>query len=166
MQEIDQFIAELQALRQRLQHEATLVEREVVHYANLTEAARASMRTISESLSWQKQSGSAHSGSASASITPQGYRLRSNMPLGVSVSTRYVVGPPRVAKAPTYTPSTSDCVVDGDQRKRSARSPRPSSLPSITCLRTVHSITISALPTSIAAVPKRRHAASSNVWPS
>jgi hypothetical protein len=26
-----------------------------VHYANLTEAARASMRTISESLSWQKQ---------------------------------------------------------------------------------------------------------------
>jgi len=31
MQEIDQFIAELQALRQRLQHEATLVEREVVH---------------------------------------------------------------------------------------------------------------------------------------
>ena len=47
--------AELQALRQRLQHEATLVEREVVHYANLTEAARASMRTISESLSWQKQ---------------------------------------------------------------------------------------------------------------
>jgi hypothetical protein len=48
MQEIDQFIAELQALRQRLQHEATLVEREVVHYANLTEAARASMRTISE----------------------------------------------------------------------------------------------------------------------
>jgi hypothetical protein len=62
-------------LRQRLQHEATLVEREVVHYANLTEAARASMRTISESLSWQKQSGSAHSSSASASITPQGYRL-------------------------------------------------------------------------------------------
>src|SRR5215831_13870599 len=55
MQEIDQFIAELQALRQRLQHEATLVEREVVHYANLTEAARASMRIISESLSWQKQ---------------------------------------------------------------------------------------------------------------
>lgn len=52
---IDQFIAELQALRQRLQHEATLVEREVVHYANLTEAARASMRTIWESLSWQKQ---------------------------------------------------------------------------------------------------------------
>src|SRR5262245_61534056 len=50
-----------------------------------------------------------------------------------------VLGPPRVAKA-----STCDCVVDGDQRKRSARSPHPSSLPSITCLRTVHSITISA----------------------
>src|SRR5262245_484695 len=49
-----------------------------------------------------------------------------------------VLGPPRVAKA----------------------------LPSITCLRTVHSITISALPTSIAAVRKRKHAASSNVWPS
>jgi hypothetical protein len=56
MQEIDQFIAELQALRQRLQHEATLVEREVVQYANLTEVARASMQTISESLSfWGKQ---------------------------------------------------------------------------------------------------------------
>jgi hypothetical protein len=56
MQEIDQFIAELQALRQRLQHEATLVEREVVQYANLTEVARASMQTISQRLSsWQNQ---------------------------------------------------------------------------------------------------------------
>ena len=56
MQEIDQLIAELQAWRQRLQHEATLVEREVVQYANLTEAVRASMRTISQSLSFgQKQ---------------------------------------------------------------------------------------------------------------
>jgi hypothetical protein len=77
-----------------------------------------------------------------------------------------VPGPPRVTKAPSYTPSTSDCVVDGDQRKRSARSPRPPSLPSITCLRTVHSTTISALPTSIAGAPKRRHAASSSIWPS
>src|SRR6516225_7915716 len=48
VQEIDHFIAELQALRQRLQHEATRVEREVVQYASLNEAARASMRTISE----------------------------------------------------------------------------------------------------------------------
>jgi hypothetical protein len=56
MQEIDQFIAKLQALRQRLQHEATLVEREVVQYANLTEVARASMHTISQRLSfWQNQ---------------------------------------------------------------------------------------------------------------
>jgi hypothetical protein len=56
VQEIDQLNAELQALRHRLRHEATRVEREVVQYANLTEAARASMRTISESLSfWQKQ---------------------------------------------------------------------------------------------------------------
>jgi methyl-accepting chemotaxis protein len=56
VQEIDQLNAELQALRHRLQHQATRVEREVVQYSNLTEAARASMRTISESLSfWQKQ---------------------------------------------------------------------------------------------------------------
>ena len=56
MQEIDQLIAELQALRQRLQHEATLVEREVVQYANLTEVARASMQTISQSLTfWRNQ---------------------------------------------------------------------------------------------------------------
>jgi hypothetical protein len=46
------FIAELQALRQRLQHEATRVEREVVQYASLNEAARASMRTISENLAF------------------------------------------------------------------------------------------------------------------
>jgi hypothetical protein len=45
-------VAELQVLRQRLQHEATRVEREVVQYASLNEAARASMRTISEKLSF------------------------------------------------------------------------------------------------------------------
>jgi hypothetical protein len=33
VQEINHFIAELQALRQRLQHEATRVEREVIQYA-------------------------------------------------------------------------------------------------------------------------------------
>ena len=52
VQEIDHFIAELQALRQRLQHEATRVEREVVQYVSLNEAARASMRTISKNLSF------------------------------------------------------------------------------------------------------------------
>jgi hypothetical protein len=53
-----------------------LVEREVVQYAILTEAARASMRTISESLSSGRSSeAGARSGSASASITPQDYRL-------------------------------------------------------------------------------------------
>jgi hypothetical protein len=52
VQEIDHFIAELQALRQRLQHEATRVERKVVQYASLNEAARASIRTISENLSF------------------------------------------------------------------------------------------------------------------
>jgi hypothetical protein len=52
VQEIDHFIAELQALRQRLQREATRVERKVVQYASLNEAARASMRTISEKLSF------------------------------------------------------------------------------------------------------------------
>jgi hypothetical protein len=56
VQEIDQLNADLQALRHRLQHEAMRVEREVVQYSRETEAARASMRTISESLSfWQKQ---------------------------------------------------------------------------------------------------------------
>jgi hypothetical protein len=55
VQEIDHFIAELQALRRRLQHEATRVEREVVHYASLNEAARASMRTISENLSFRQE---------------------------------------------------------------------------------------------------------------
>jgi hypothetical protein len=56
VQEIYELNADLQALRHRLQHEATRVEREVMQYANLTEAARASMRTISENLCfWQKQ---------------------------------------------------------------------------------------------------------------
>jgi len=56
VQEIDQLNADLQALRHRLQREAARVEREVVQYASLTETARTSMRTISESLSfWQKQ---------------------------------------------------------------------------------------------------------------
>jgi hypothetical protein len=53
--EIDQPIAELQALRRQLQHEATRVERVVVQYASLSEAARASLQTISKSLSWQKR---------------------------------------------------------------------------------------------------------------
>jgi hypothetical protein len=39
VQEIDHFIAELQALRQRLQHEAARVEREVVQYANNLKSA-------------------------------------------------------------------------------------------------------------------------------
>src|ERR671931_370299 len=75
-----------------------------------------------------------------------------------------VLGPPRAAKAPTCTPSTFDCAAEGDQKKRSARLLLPYLPPPITCSRMAHSIMISAPPTSIAVVPKPKHAASSSVW--
>src|SRR5215510_7983870 len=74
VQEIDHFIAELQALRQRLQHEATRVEREVVQYASLNEAARAVHADHLGKRLFLTGAGRRTS-SASASITPQDYRL-------------------------------------------------------------------------------------------
>src|SRR5262249_9265633 len=75
VQEIDHFIAELQALRQRLQHEATRVEREVVQYASLNEAARASMRTISENLSSDRSSEAARVAARLRALSPPWCRL-------------------------------------------------------------------------------------------
>ena len=54
VQEIEKLIAELQILRDMLQNEAARVQREIVKYAILTQGARQSMRTISESLSFWK----------------------------------------------------------------------------------------------------------------
>ena len=54
---------------------------------------------------------------------------------------------------------------DADQRKQSARLLLQSLPPPITCSRMGRSIMISAPPTSIAAVPRRRPAVSSSVWP-
>lgn len=55
VQEIDAFIAELQALRHKLQEEATRVQGEISRYASLNEGVRASLATISESLAFRKQ---------------------------------------------------------------------------------------------------------------
>ena len=52
VQEIDAFIAELQALRHKLQEEATRVQGEISRYASLNEGVRASLATISESLAF------------------------------------------------------------------------------------------------------------------
>jgi hypothetical protein len=54
VQEIEKLIAELQILRDMLQNEAVRVQGEIVGYATLTQGARQSMRTISESLSFWK----------------------------------------------------------------------------------------------------------------
>jgi hypothetical protein len=50
VQEIEKFIAELQALRDMLHSEAARVQREIVQYSNLTQAALQSTKTITESL--------------------------------------------------------------------------------------------------------------------
>ena len=49
-QEIEKLIDELQALRDMLHREAARVQREIVHYSNLTQAALQSTKTITESL--------------------------------------------------------------------------------------------------------------------
>jgi hypothetical protein len=55
VQQIDMSMADLAALRQTLQNEATGVRREIIHFAALNQAARESMRTIAESLTfWNK----------------------------------------------------------------------------------------------------------------
>jgi hypothetical protein len=51
VQEIERLIAELHMLRETLQNEAARVQREIMGYASLTQDARQSLRTISESLS-------------------------------------------------------------------------------------------------------------------
>jgi len=50
VQEIEKLIGELQALRDMLHREAARVQREIVQYSNLTQAALQSTKTITESL--------------------------------------------------------------------------------------------------------------------
>jgi hypothetical protein len=55
VQEIDRLIAELTALRAQLVQEGTRVQREIVQYAGLSQAAMRSTRIIAESLSnWKR----------------------------------------------------------------------------------------------------------------
>lgn len=55
VQEIDKLIAELQTLRDRLTSEAARVQREIVEYATLSQAAMQSTKIIAESIStWKK----------------------------------------------------------------------------------------------------------------
>jgi len=56
LQEIDDSIAALKALRHRLEHETARMHREIVQYASLNEAAQVSIRTICENLTFCKQS--------------------------------------------------------------------------------------------------------------
>src|SRR5215468_4570550 len=55
VQEIDKLITELQTLRDTLQAEAARVQREIVEYATLSQAALQSTKIIAESLThWKK----------------------------------------------------------------------------------------------------------------
>ena len=55
VKEIDKLVAELQTLREMLQNEGARVQREIVEYASLSQAAMQSTRIIAESLtSWKK----------------------------------------------------------------------------------------------------------------
>ena len=55
VQEIDKLIAELQTLRDLLKNEAARVQREIVEYATLSQAAMQSTKIIAESISsWKK----------------------------------------------------------------------------------------------------------------
>ena len=55
IQEIDKLITELQTLRDRLTTEAARVQREIVEYATLSQAAMQSTKIIAESISsWKK----------------------------------------------------------------------------------------------------------------
>jgi len=57
VQEIDKLITELQMLRDKLQSEAERVQREIVEYATLSQAALQSTKIIAESLiEWRKAS--------------------------------------------------------------------------------------------------------------
>jgi hypothetical protein len=50
VQEIDRLIGELQTLRDKLQSEGARVQREIIQYANLSQAAMQSTKIIAESL--------------------------------------------------------------------------------------------------------------------
>jgi len=55
VQELDRLITELQTLRDTLQGEAARVQREIVEYASLSQAALQSTKIIAESLThWKK----------------------------------------------------------------------------------------------------------------
>jgi hypothetical protein len=55
VQEIDNLIGELQTLRERLHSEGARVQREIVEYATLSQAAMQSTKIITESLThWKK----------------------------------------------------------------------------------------------------------------
>jgi hypothetical protein len=55
VQEIDRLIGELQRVRELLQNEGARVQREIVEFATLSQAAMQSTRVISESLThWKK----------------------------------------------------------------------------------------------------------------
>src|SRR6516164_10867528 len=55
VKEIDKLIVELQTLRDMLQSESARVQREIVEYASLSQAAMQSTRIIADSLSsWKK----------------------------------------------------------------------------------------------------------------
>ena len=55
VQEIDRLIGELQTLRDMLHSEGARVQREIIQYANLSQAAMQSTKIISESLTnWKK----------------------------------------------------------------------------------------------------------------
>jgi uncharacterized coiled-coil DUF342 family protein len=57
VQEIENLIAELQILRDKLQNEAARVQREIVAYALRIQEARKAISTISESLSFWRNDG-------------------------------------------------------------------------------------------------------------
>jgi ABC-type transporter Mla subunit MlaD len=59
VQEIDRLIGELQTVRDTLQNEGERVQREIIQYANLSQAAMQSTKIIAESLTNWK--GAAHS---------------------------------------------------------------------------------------------------------
>jgi len=55
VQEIDRLIGELKTLRNRLQHEGERVQREIVEYAGMSQAAMQSTKIVVESLNhWKK----------------------------------------------------------------------------------------------------------------
>ena len=57
VQEIDKLIGELQTLRDRLAEEGARVQREIVEYATLSQAAMQSTKIIAESLAGWKKAG-------------------------------------------------------------------------------------------------------------